>query len=197
MTIRIATVVALLWIVPLSGADQVYNASKTGKTPGFAVDPAWPQPLPNHWILGQVGGLFVDRHDHVWVYNRPRTLTTEEAGLETAVPGEKDEKGQPINGLDKCVPMGRSRIAAKQLPPCWSSMRQASCCGPGAVRRTRVSSAENARRRRAAFGRIANTVFMSTRMTTSGSPAIQRRRRRGACGFPGQRTQRAVAMGSF
>lgn len=116
MTIRIATVVALLWIVPLSGADQVYNASKTGKTPGFAVDPAWPQPLPNHWILGQVGGLFVDRHDHVWVYNRPRTLTTEEAGLETAVPGEKDEKGQPINGLGQVRAYGPIADCCKAAP---------------------------------------------------------------------------------
>ena len=30
----------------------VYNASSTGKTPGFVVDPAWPQPLPNNWLSG-------------------------------------------------------------------------------------------------------------------------------------------------
>src|SRR5215467_14406004 len=76
----------------------VYNASKTGKTPGFVVDPSWPQPLPNNWILGQIGGLYVDQHDHVWVYNRARTMTTEEAGLEGPVPGATDE-GQPINGI--------------------------------------------------------------------------------------------------
>src|SRR6266404_1711020 len=77
----------------------VYNASSTGKTPGFVVDPSWPQPLPNNWLLGQVGGLYVDQHDHVWVYNRPRTMATEEAGLEGPVPGATDEKGQPVNGL--------------------------------------------------------------------------------------------------
>ena len=43
----------------------VYNASSTGKTPGFVVDPSWPQPLPNNWLLGQIGGLYVDQHDHV------------------------------------------------------------------------------------------------------------------------------------
>src|SRR6202049_3936183 len=73
----------------------VYNASSSGKTPGFVVDPAWPQPLPNNWLLGQIGGLYVDHHDHIWVYNRPRTLATEEAGLEGPVPGAKDENGQP------------------------------------------------------------------------------------------------------
>jgi hypothetical protein len=77
----------------------VYNASKTGKTPGFVVDPSWPQPLPNNWILGQIGGLYVDRHDHIWVYNRPRSLTNEEAGLELPASGAKDEKGQPVDAL--------------------------------------------------------------------------------------------------
>jgi DNA-binding beta-propeller fold protein YncE len=77
----------------------VYNASSTGKTPGFVVDPAWPQPLPNNWLLGQIGGLYVDHHDHIWVYNRPRTLATEEAGLEGPVPGATNEKGIAINGM--------------------------------------------------------------------------------------------------
>src|SRR5579863_8146804 len=77
----------------------VYNASSTGKTPSFVVDPSWPQQLPNNWLLGQIGGLYVDRHDHVWVYNRPRTMATEEAGLEGPVTGATDEKGQPVNGL--------------------------------------------------------------------------------------------------
>ena len=77
----------------------VYNTSPTGKTPNFVVDPSWPQPLPNNWILGQIGGLYVDPHDHIWIYNRPRTLTNEEAGIEGPLPGVADEKGQPINGL--------------------------------------------------------------------------------------------------
>jgi DNA-binding beta-propeller fold protein YncE len=77
----------------------VHDASKTGKTPGFVVDPSWPQPLPNNWILGQIAGLYVDQHDHVWIYNRPRSLTNDEAGLEGPVAGAKDENGQPVNGL--------------------------------------------------------------------------------------------------
>src|SRR5579871_3041573 len=77
----------------------VYNASSTGKTPGFVVDPSWPQPLPNHWLLGQIGGLYVDQHDHIWVYNRPRTMTTDEAGLEGPVAGAANEKGLPVSGI--------------------------------------------------------------------------------------------------
>jgi hypothetical protein len=94
----------------------VYNASSTGKTPGFVVDAAWPQPLPNNWRLGQVGGLFVDRHDHIWVYNRPRTMTNEEAGLEGPVPGAVDPKGQPVNGLGQVRTYGSIADCCKAAP---------------------------------------------------------------------------------
>ena len=77
----------------------VYDRSKTGKSPDFVVDPAWPRPLPHNWLLGQIGGLYVDNHDHVWVYNRPRTLNDDEVGLEGAIEGATDAKGQPLNGL--------------------------------------------------------------------------------------------------
>src|SRR3984957_2463367 len=94
----------------------VYNASSTGKTPGFVVDPSWPQPLPNHWLLGQIGGLYVDQHDHIWVYNRPRTMSTDEAGLEGPVPGATNEKSQPINGLGQERSYGPVSECCKAAP---------------------------------------------------------------------------------
>jgi hypothetical protein len=94
----------------------VYNASSTGKTPGFVVDPAWPQPLPNNWLLGQIGGLYVDRHDHIWVYNRPRTMTNEEAGLEGPVPGAVNPQGQPVNGLGQVRAYGTLTDCCKAAP---------------------------------------------------------------------------------
>jgi hypothetical protein len=94
----------------------VYNASSTGKTPSFVVDPAWPQRLPNNWLLGQIGGLYVDKHDHIWVYNRPRTMTNEEAGLEGPVSGIADEKGQPINGLGQVRAYGSIADCCKAAP---------------------------------------------------------------------------------
>ena len=39
----------------------VYNKSKTGTAPGFVSDPSWPKNLPHSWLLGQVGGLYVDQ----------------------------------------------------------------------------------------------------------------------------------------
>ncbi len=50
------------------------------RVPVFRVDPFWPKPLPNKWILGQVAGVAVDSRDHVWIVHRPGSLTPEEAG---------------------------------------------------------------------------------------------------------------------
>src|SRR5262249_13954819 len=44
--------------------------SHAGDIPTFAVDAAWPKPLPNNWILGQVGGITVDWQGHIWVIHR-------------------------------------------------------------------------------------------------------------------------------
>ena len=38
--------------------------------PSFEVDPLWPKPLPNHWLLGSVTGVAVDARDHIWVVHR-------------------------------------------------------------------------------------------------------------------------------
>ena len=42
--------------------------------PLFEPDPLWSQPLPNKWVTGQVGGVAVDSHDHLWVFHRPATI---------------------------------------------------------------------------------------------------------------------------
>src|SRR5262252_2086848 len=100
----------------LSKKTGVYHASNTGKTPSFVVDPSWPQPLPNNWLLGQIGGLYVDQHDHVWAYNRPRTMTTDEAGLEGPVPCATDEKGQPVDGIGQVRAYGPVSDCCKAAP---------------------------------------------------------------------------------
>ena len=46
--------------------------------PTFHVDPSWPKPLPNHWLVGAVVGVDVDRHDHIWITHRPSTLQPNE-----------------------------------------------------------------------------------------------------------------------
>jgi NHL repeat len=65
----------------LSAAALLGGRALAGEaSPGFQVDPFWPKPLPNNWILGQVAGVAVDAQDHVWIIQRPRTLTDDEKG---------------------------------------------------------------------------------------------------------------------
>jgi DNA-binding beta-propeller fold protein YncE len=47
-------------------------ASRTQQVqaPRFEVDPQWPKPLPNHWILGSTIGVGVDSRDHVFIIHR-------------------------------------------------------------------------------------------------------------------------------
>jgi hypothetical protein len=94
----------------------VYDRAPSAKTPDFVVDPAWPQRLPHDWLLGQIGGLFVDSHDHIWVYNRPRTLTNDEVGLDTAIAGAVDAKGIPVNGLGFERPRGTAADCCHAAP---------------------------------------------------------------------------------
>jgi DNA-binding beta-propeller fold protein YncE len=46
--------------------------------PAYQVDPTWPRPLPNRWLVGSVVGVAVDSRDHVWVVHRPGTLQPNE-----------------------------------------------------------------------------------------------------------------------
>ena len=46
--------------------------------PTFEVDPTWPKPLPNRWLVGAVVGVDVDSRGHVWIVHRPGTLQPNE-----------------------------------------------------------------------------------------------------------------------
>ena len=45
--------------------------------PRYAVDPSWPKPLPEKWVLGGLGGVCVDAQDHVFLLNRQDILPGE------------------------------------------------------------------------------------------------------------------------
>ena len=38
-------------------------AQPPARVPEYVVDPYWPQPLPNNWLVGAVVGVAVDRQD--------------------------------------------------------------------------------------------------------------------------------------
>ena len=74
------TVSICIAAVLLIGAQLHPRIAHAGEIPTFAVDASWPKPLPNNWILGQVGGITVDAQGHIWVIHRPRSLTDDEKG---------------------------------------------------------------------------------------------------------------------
>jgi sugar lactone lactonase YvrE len=53
------------------------SASRAQGVPHYEADLAWPKPLPDHWILGGLGGLCVDAQDHVLILNRQDVLPNE------------------------------------------------------------------------------------------------------------------------
>lgn len=77
------------------------------EAPMFEVDPLWPQPLPNHWVMGMTIGVAVDSNDHVFIVHRPESVTAGEApaangnAAECCVPAppilEFDPEGNLVN----------------------------------------------------------------------------------------------------
>lgn len=73
-----------LTFIPVSAQ----RATRAADAPTFQVDPFWPRPLANHWILGSVTGIAIDAQDHVWLVHRGMDSLTArtEAGLGTNPP---------------------------------------------------------------------------------------------------------------
>lgn len=71
-------------------------AAAPAAPPTFTVDPLWPKPLGNHWLLGSVTGVAVDAEDHIWVVHRGYDSFTArtEIGLAT----------NPKTAEDCCLP---------------------------------------------------------------------------------------------
>jgi DNA-binding beta-propeller fold protein YncE len=71
--------------------------SPTREAPKFQVDPAWPK-IPNNWQFGQVASVSIDAQDHVWVLQRPGTLSPEERSRAAPPLLEFDPAGIFIQG---------------------------------------------------------------------------------------------------
>ena len=57
------------------------------QAPRFEVDPMWPKPLPNHWVMGSVIGVAVDANDHIWIIHRQGSLEPKEMSAASNPPG--------------------------------------------------------------------------------------------------------------
>ena len=63
-----------LIVLVVAAAVALRAQTATVQAPYFDVDPFWPKPLPNHWVLGSTIGVSVDDQDHVWIIHRPGSV---------------------------------------------------------------------------------------------------------------------------
>lgn len=58
------------------GAGPAFAADgASDEVPTFRYDPDWPKPLPNAWMPGNIGAIYMDKNDHLWVAQRPASTT--------------------------------------------------------------------------------------------------------------------------
>ncbi len=94
-----------LTIAGLGVAQAALTATdrQTVEAPKFEVDPMWPKPLPNHWILGSVIGVGVDSKDHVFIIHRGDSTLNQrtETGMNATPPiSECCQSAPPILEFD-------------------------------------------------------------------------------------------------
>jgi DNA-binding beta-propeller fold protein YncE len=84
-------------VLPGTAGRHPQGATQGGR-PAFRVDPAWPKPLPDGWVTGDVGGTAVDARDHLFIGNR-RNLTDKERRVGRPAPAiiELDPEGNVVN----------------------------------------------------------------------------------------------------
>ncbi len=90
--------------------------------PKFEIDTSWPKPLPKNWILGQIGGIFVDKDDNVWISQRPRTVNDRDKRAERGdkaiccytAPSVIQPEGRSRQSLGRTQDRARLRLAAER-----------------------------------------------------------------------------------
>ena len=82
--------------------DRLQTASASAvEAPIFEVDPFWPQPLPDHMVLGSAVGVGVDSRDHVFIVHRGNLTERTEGGADADPPiGECCRAAPPVLEFD-------------------------------------------------------------------------------------------------
>jgi len=92
MNRKLATGLAFTGLALALGVGSVVLEKKSKveaaavQAPMFEVDPLWPKPLPNHWLMGQTIGVSVDAQDNVWIIHRAGSLEAGEQHATTNPP---------------------------------------------------------------------------------------------------------------
>src|SRR5687768_14847215 len=85
-------------IALFASASQAIAQQQMVEVPRFEVDPLWPKPLRNHWLIGSAVGVGVDANNHVFIVHRGNTLNANtEIGAEANPPsGECCRAAPPV-----------------------------------------------------------------------------------------------------
>lgn len=85
-----------------------------GAAPRYVLDASWPQPLPHLWTLGGLGGVCVDRNDHVFILNRQDVPAGDDfnAGRPAPMVIEFDPAGRVVNSW------GSNQVMDQRLHSC-------------------------------------------------------------------------------
>jgi DNA-binding beta-propeller fold protein YncE len=93
--IKVGTCAALAVVAGILGPSV--SRAQNG-APKYEVDLSWPKPLPGRWVLGGLGGVCVDRQDHVFILNRQDVLDVDlNAGQMAPLIIEIDPQGNVVN----------------------------------------------------------------------------------------------------
>ena len=65
-----AAFVAILLALGAGQALLDSTSAQAKQAPRFEVDPFWPKPMPNNWVMGMTIGIGISSDDHVWVIHR-------------------------------------------------------------------------------------------------------------------------------
>ena len=103
----VSPVAASLGVIAALGIGQALldgmaaARAQGAQAPRFEVDPFWPKPLPNHWVLGQSIGVWVDDRDRVWIVHRGSpSLNANEKALEVGN-GDCCASAPPVLAFDR------------------------------------------------------------------------------------------------
>jgi DNA-binding beta-propeller fold protein YncE len=91
---RTLSLAALLFALLSATGGGVVAQRGGAPAPALQVNPLWPEPLPNHWVLGSVTGVAVDAKDHIWVTHR---------GADSLEPGERGMMVNPPTSSQCCT----------------------------------------------------------------------------------------------
>ena len=111
-TLLAAMAAVLTVVVSTVGLATAAAPASQGVVPEYALDTSWPKlPLPNKWALGLINGIFVDTHNHLWLYHSPELVPGYARGAAANPPSGKccvpapaiiefDEQGNVVRSWD-------------------------------------------------------------------------------------------------